>query len=109
MTKYKQLLRTVQHLTDYQVNGRVVRRAPEYRAANPARKNAAGDISNGPHRRRADTQWPDARWPNAGLHASAGAADAVVAGVRHGRAGELASPQLQKMAMTMAILPRVEL
>jgi hypothetical protein len=47
MTKYKELHRAVQHLTDYQMNGRVVRRAAEYRAANPDRKNPAQRISNG--------------------------------------------------------------
>jgi hypothetical protein len=47
MTKYKELHRAVQHLADYQMNGRVVRRAAEYRSANPERKNAARHIRGG--------------------------------------------------------------
>jgi hypothetical protein len=40
MTKFKALHRAVQHLTDYQMNGRVVRRVAEYRAVTPDRENA---------------------------------------------------------------------
>jgi hypothetical protein len=47
MTKYKSLQRVVQHLTDYQMNGRFVRRAAEYRAAKPDRENAARHFNNG--------------------------------------------------------------
>lgn len=46
MTKYKQLHRAVQHLADYQMNGRVARRAAEYRAATRDRKNAARRVGN---------------------------------------------------------------
>jgi len=57
MTKYKELHRAVQHLTDYQMNGSVVvRRAAEYRAANPDRKKKP---------RSAHQQWADLRWPDA--------------------------------------------
>ena len=48
MTKYKQLHRAVQHLTDYQMNGRVVRRATDYRAATRDRKTAARRVGNEP-------------------------------------------------------------
>jgi hypothetical protein len=62
MTKYKQLLRTVQHLADYQMNGRVARRAAEYRAPTRDRENAVRRVGN--------EQIPDRQIPGiAPLHA----------------------------------------
>ncbi len=46
MTKYKELHRAVQHLTDFQMNG-PVRRAAEYRTASRDRKYATWRIDNG--------------------------------------------------------------
>jgi hypothetical protein len=49
MTKYKAIFRAVQHLTvtDYQLNGRVMRRAAGYRAADHHGKNATRRAGNG--------------------------------------------------------------
>jgi hypothetical protein len=54
MTKYKALYRAVRHLTvaDYQLNGRVMRRAAGYRATdhrgrNATRRTGDGESSNG--------------------------------------------------------------
>jgi len=44
MTKYKGLLRTVQHLSDYQMNGRIGRRRESYRAADLDYRTAASRI-----------------------------------------------------------------
>ena len=44
MTKYKALLRTVQRLSNYQKDGRIVRRLENHPAADPVGRNAVSRI-----------------------------------------------------------------
>jgi hypothetical protein len=62
MTKYKELHRAVQHLTDFQMNG-PVRRVAEYQTAGRGRKYATWRIDNGriPIGRTAGVAPPHAR------------------------------------------------